>query len=604
MRVIMGVLKSKHGVYYVRKKVPPKLEEAVSRVLETSRPRVAWLKRSLRTKDPREANIKAKPVLMEFDGIVARAATLLRQRPLVTQLSEIEIERLAAYQYASMLEEDDEVRRDGTGSEELFQAVTKQLEDAGVPFSTPFATTGKPTFGLSDREMHKLQENVDWPLVAAKAALARGDISFVQEEVDELLDAFRINLDRRSAAYRQVGTAVLKRFVRALQALEQRNQGEVIETPRIIEPTNNEPATGGTVSAALDGWRKAKQPTPTTAIEFDHAVRRFVELHGDLRIVEIKRSHVREFREGLQLIPVRRSGALLKASLPSLVEWSKKHPEVRKVKSATVNKVLGSVQAVTMWGRVNGLIPDDVPWSDPFARMRLDEDEPEREPWESADLQILFNSKVFVSNARPNGGRGEAAYWLPLLGLYTGARQGELAPLTASDITRDDATGQPIIAITEDEARGTRLKTRSSRRVVPVHPELVRLGFLDVVDERRARSGMSAPLFPLLTPGPRGSFAEGWSKWFGRYIRDIGITSPNRVFHSLRHSFKDALRAAGVSEDVNDALTGHSGGGVGRSYGAKDVVRRFGLQRLAGEVAKVKYAGLDLSHLQQPRRQL
>ena len=81
-------------VCFVRKKVPPKLEEAVSRVLETSRPRVAWLKRSLRTKDPREANIKAKPVLMEFDRILASAATYLRQRPLVTQLSEIEIERL------------------------------------------------------------------------------------------------------------------------------------------------------------------------------------------------------------------------------------------------------------------------------------------------------------------------------------------------------------------------------------------------------------------------------------------------------------------------------------------------------------------------------
>jgi hypothetical protein len=41
--------------------------------------------------------------------------------------------------------------------------------------------------------------------------------------------------------------------------------------------------------------------------------------------------------------------------------------------------------------------------------------------------------------------------------------------------------------------------------------------------------------------------------------------------------FKDALRAAGVSEDVNDALTGHAGAGtVGRTYGAKDMLKRFG----------------------------
>ena len=71
MRVIMGVLKSKHGVYYVRKKVPAKLERAVSTVLGVPRSRVSWLKRSLHTKDPREANIKAKPVLIEFDCVLA-----------------------------------------------------------------------------------------------------------------------------------------------------------------------------------------------------------------------------------------------------------------------------------------------------------------------------------------------------------------------------------------------------------------------------------------------------------------------------------------------------------------------------------------------------
>ena len=67
-----------------------------------------------------------------------------------------------------------------------------------------------------------------------------------------------------------------------------------------------------------------------------------------------------------------------------------------------------------------------------------------------------------------------------------------------------------------------------------------------------------------------------------------------------RHGFKDALRRAGVSEDLNDALTGHSGGGVGRSYGAKEMERRFGLRALSEAVAKVHYRGLDLSHVHVP----
>jgi integrase len=213
------------------------------------------------------------------------------------------------------------------------------------------------------------------------------------------------------------------------------------------------------------------------------------------------------------------------------------------------------------------------------------------------ELRLLFNSPVFTTNVRPKGGGGEAAYWLPLLGLFTGARQGELAPLCAGDVSTDEATGVVFITVTDDDERGTRVKTASSRRVVPIHPELVKLGFLDVVEESRKQGGRTARLFPLLKPGPRGGYAEAWSKWFGRYIRGLGITNKDRVFHSFRHGFKDALRAAGESEDINDALTGHSGRGVGRSYGAKEMMRRFGLPRLAEAVAKVRYPCLDLSRL-------
>ncbi len=69
------------------------------------------------------------------------------------------------------------------------------------------------------------------------------------------------------------------------------------------------------------------------------------------------------------------------------------------------------------------------------------------------------------------------------------------------------------------------------------------------------------------------------------------------MFHSFRHGFKDALRAAEVSEDINDALTGHAGPGtIGRQYGAQ-MIRRFGIATLAAAVSKVAYPGLDLSPL-------
>ena len=266
--------------------------------------------------------------------------------------------------------------------------------------------------------------------------------------------------------------------------------------------------------------------------------------------------------------------------------------------AATVNKLLGGVQAVVVWARNNGLIPDHVPWADPFSNMRLDEPEPSRAPWEPADLRVLFASSVFTEGARPKAGRGEAAFWLPLLGLFTGARLGEIAPLSTSDVRTDELSNIYSIVITEDLEQGRRLKTAGSRRVVPVHPELIRIGFIEFVQRVRQEHGREARLFPLLTPGPRGGYGEAWSKWFGRYIRQLGINNEALVFHSFRHGFKDALRAAGVSEDVNDALTGHAGAGsVGRSYGAKEMLKRFALPILNDAVSKVRYPGLDFSHL-------
>ena len=61
------------------------------------------------------------------------------------------------------------------------------------------------------------------------------------------------------------------------------------------------------------------------------------------------------------------------------------------------------------------------------------------------------------------------------------------------------------------------------------------------------------------------------------------------------------MRAAGVNEDVNDALTGHSGGNpVARGYGWKDMVRRFGFPKLYAAIEGVRYPGLDLSRVRPP----
>jgi hypothetical protein len=60
----------------------------------------------------------------------------------------------------------------------------------------------------------------------------------------------------------------------------------------------------------------------------------------------------------------------------------------------------------------------------------------------------------------------------------TGARQGELAPLTVANIGQDEVTGVHTISITEDEARSVRLKTGIFSAHRSLSPDADQLGFL------------------------------------------------------------------------------------------------------------------------------
>ncbi len=594
MRALMGLIKDRHGTYYAQRKVPERLQEAVARVLNSEKSKQVYLKKSLGTKVLKEANVAATHVLADFNRTLASAEDLLKERPVIPSLSDAQIKRMAEFYHASLLAVDDEERQEGTGSEPLFQSVAAQLAGAGIAYSTPFKVGELPEAGLSDREVAKREQALAEDLPDAKLALAKGDITHVRFSIEELLEEFQVNLDPKSHSYRRLGMAVLAARVKALQDITRRNTGEPVETPAFTSGPVAPHGSGGTLRSAIEGWQKERARPPGTVHEYKRAIEMFIHLHGDLPVAEIKKSHARSFREALQLVPNVRRGSLRTASLPELAEWGRTHPEAPKVSAGTVNKQLGAVQAIAGWAHHNGVIPDDVPWSDPFQKMRVEEEQSGRGPFTIQELQAIFDAPLFTQQESPTGAKGAAGVWLPLLALFNGARQGELAGLRASNIRQEADT--PLLFIVADRKAGKRVKTKVSERVIPVHPHLVRLGFLEHVEERRQQGG-DAWLFPSVAPDQDRALSA-WSKWWGRYLRTtVGIKDTDRVFHSFRHGVKDALRRGRVDVEAREALLGHSGStsAVSRGYGASEMLERWGVEVLREAISKIEYVGLDLS---------
>jgi integrase len=609
MAVGMGLIQDRNGTWIVRKMVPKRLREPVARVLDNGKQQQTWLQKSTGTKLKDEAKRLAPAIMVEFAKTLTEAAGLLAERPLRTTLSQAEIDRLAEWHYANVLASDEAFTVDGVADDEaLVRSVAAQLTEAGVDFDMPAPLDAQqPAYGLSNRQIVKRDADLAEWLPIMRAALARGDINMVSEAMAELLDRAQLNLDPNCAAYRKLGLAVLRADVRALDALERRSKGEPVDTPPIAqqEPiaalgTNAAPG----LMAAFEGWQKERQRSSSTVAEYSYALRLFTELHGNIPVADVRKQHALQFRQALQDVPRARTKDQAKLTLPELVERHKaatkspSHPQDPTLTSGTVNKLLGGVQALAKWAERNGLIPEDVRWSDPFAGMKLaTSDEQGGGPFTAEELRRLFGSPVFTEGERPQGGQGETAFWLPLLALYTGCRRSELTRRKAADVTQIDGTW--CLSIVSDKAAGQKLKTIGSARTLPIHPELVRRGFLDFVNSARSSKGGDW-LFPAIATDKA---ANSFTAWFGRYLDRLGIGGGGRGLHSLRHNFKDALRAGGIAEDLNDALTGHSNRTVGRSYGArarhpsqrhKVILERYGLARLVEAVGKVEYRSVDL----------
>jgi hypothetical protein len=120
-----------------------------------------------------------------------------------------------------------------------------------------------------------------------------------------------------------------------------------------------------------------------------------------------------------------------------------------------------------------------------------------RIPLAVPDLQAVFSTPVYSRGARPVAGCGNAAFWLPLMALFTGARMEELAQLHTSDVGAEGTVSFLLITDVPDSdeaaGRAKRLKNAASRRRIPIHAELIRIGFLEFVDA--AREAKSVRLF-------------------------------------------------------------------------------------------------------------
>jgi len=158
-------------------------------------------------------------------------------------------------------------------------------------------------------------------------------------------------------------------------------------------------------------------------------------------------------------------------------------------------------------------------------------------------------------------------HWMPLLGAYTGARNGELLFLTAEAIRQCMDTGIWYFDFKDEFAsNGVKfrsVKTPKSARKVPIHQKILDKGFIDFVKTFEPDQLIFWPTEKLSTTIKSASQHERYGKNASTNIRkDVlvpaGVYQAKiKTFYSLRHTVINHLYRKGIDLKLIQALVGH-----------------------------------------------
>lgn len=384
---------------------------------------------------------------------------------------------------------------------------------------------------LSDEDRRILKARIDSIVQATEAELAHANGTL---ELVEDLGAALENAERKGII-RGMEKALERMPVAAAIA-----PAPLQPAPPPVNPRHQKMWHAEVVPVFLE----AKGFGESTRESHERAFRECCDLLGDKPIVDLTPDDIRRYRDWLVAKPGKTPGS------------SYAHQ--------SIVKDLGHIKSFLTWA-----VEEDYLTASPGERVKAPEakspaakrdagiKDEDRRAFTVPELKRIFDSPLYTGcqsrwfhrDPGPNIYREDRYYFL--LGmLLTGARTEELADAPAEMY---DLDGIPCLNLLN-----VAVKTDASPRIIPIQPTLKKAGFLAFA-AAKLKAGLR--LF-------EGEHAvSDWSKWTNRYIDDVGVDDPSVVAYSLRHNFRQALRAANLHIETTDRIFGHAGKGVGPDYG-------------------------------------
>lgn len=319
-------------------------------------------------------------------------------------------------------------------------------------------------------------------------------------------------------------------------------------------------------------WQDGNKPSPQTALEYEAAVNDFIDYAGDVPVSTIDPDMLYDYRDEAAKLPSTMPRA--DRALPFRARVEKHGDGQPKCSPATLKKRVGALQALLTYGFQQRWIAANTGIG--IKIVGYSKSRKNRRSFEDHELALLFGCPLFVdpsSWTSVSRISDVTIFWLFLIAATTGARLEEVGQVALADVRRDGDIVYLDISdyvLLEDGSEKT-VKTDESKRLVPIHANLIALGFLDYCDTL-AELGQTQ-LFPDLKENKVGKRTKEASQRINRVVDRYVSIDKRLVFYSLRHAFKAKGNDANLTGRTLDQICGHAPVSAGDRYGLEPRVR-------------------------------
>ena len=274
-------------------------------------------------------------------------------------------------------------------------------------------------------------------------------------------------------------------------------------------------------------------------------------------------------------------------------------PPEELLSSTSINERMKRLSRLWQWATEHEAYEGANPFTS--RTLRLPEKPRERGRYSRSDIQLLLSSPLYADrDFQASGGATKSWWWLILLALYSGARCGELAQLTVRDIQLKEG----VWCLSINDEGDKRVKTSAGIRHCPIHPQLLKAGFIEYIEYLKEHG------FTHVLPYPNQNatdVAQRCSKWYCGTYRPSHLPESwvieNKVLHSFRHTFINrAIRELDLPLHQVQSIVGHESSNMGETK--RYAKGQYKVEDLSSVMKGFSYEDVDLGYLRNSWRVL